>query len=566
VVALLAVLKAGGAYLPLDPAYPRERLAFMLNDAKPPLVLTQQGLRKSLFGDNGSKPVLSEVAGLDPLKVVYLDAAWEVIAEQSKSEPIHTVGSENLAYVIYTSGSTGKPKGCMNIHRGISNRLLWMQEAYQLDRTDRVLQKTPFTFDVSVWEFFWPLLAGATLVVAKPGGHQDASYLVKLIIEQEITTVHFVPSMLRAFLEAEGVEGCDSLKRVFVSGETLSYELQQNFFARLGAELHNLYGPTEAAVDVTYWACRQEGDRRPVPIGRPVANTQIYLLDSHMQPVPAQVCGELYIGGVQLARGYHKRPDQTAERFIPNPFGRDPGSRLYRTGDQARYLPDGNIEFLGRIDTQVKLRGFRIELGEIEHVLIRHGAVRGAVVVARDNLGDMRLIAYVVPAGEPKPSTSELQSYLRRKLPDYMVPSAFVLLDELPLTTNGKLDRGRLPEPDTGRPQLEQAFESPRTPAEERLGKIWRELLRTDQVGLYDSFFDLGGHSLLLTQLASRIWDAFQVRLPLRVLFDAPTIEQMTLAILKRQVDSADRNKVNAMLAKVTQLSTDEVLRLLATK
>lgn len=553
VVALLAILKAGGAYVPLDPAYPRERLAFMLDDAKPPVVLTQQQWAAD-FSEQ-------------PAHELCLDASWDVITRESKQNPKHSATSDALAYIIYTSGSTGKPKGCMNIHRGVSNRLFWMQEAYQLDRTDRVLQKTPFTFDVSVWELFWPLLTGATLVVARPGGHQDASYLVRLIIEQEITAVHFVPSMLQAFLGAEGVEGCSSLKRVFSSGEALSYELQQRFFACLGAELYNLYGPTEAAVDVTHWACQRASDRRMVPIGRPVANTQIYLLDSQLQPVPAQVCGELYIGGVQLARGYLNRPEQTAERFIPNPFSPDSGSRLYRTGDQARYLPDGNIEFLGRIDNQVKLRGFRIELGEIEHVLTRHRAVSDAVVLARrDRPGDIRLVAYVVPALEQSPSTNELQSYLRRKLPDYMIPSAFVLLDELPLSTNGKIDRGRLPEPDTGRPQLEQAFESPRTPAEERLAKIWRELLRTDQVGVYDSFFDLGGHSLLLTQLASRIWDTFQVRLPLRVLFDAPTIEQMALAILKRQVDNTDRNKINAMLAKVTQLSSDEVLQLLKTR
>jgi microcystin synthetase protein McyA len=303
--------------------------------------------------------------------------------------------------MIYTSGSTGKPKGAMNTHQGICNRLLWMQNQYGLTEADKVLQKTPFSFDVSVWEFFWPLLVGARLVVAEPGGHRDPAYLVKLIVERGITVLHFVPSMLRAFLQEPGVERCRSLRHVVCSGEALPYDLQEQFFRLVPSQLHNLYGPTEAAVDVTHWTCRRDDERKIVPIGRPVANTQIYILDRYLQPVPMGVPGELHIGGVQVGRGYHRRPELTAEKFIPDPFSGDPEARLYKTGDLCRWLPDGAVEYLGRMDFQVKIRGFRIELGEIEDALRQHPAVRDAVVMAREDItGDKRLVAYVVPNPE----------------------------------------------------------------------------------------------------------------------------------------------------------------------
>ena len=319
VVGLLGILKAGGAYVPLDPAYPQERLAFMLSDSQVSVLLTQEKL----------------VAGLPEQKarVVCLDRDWGVIAQKSEENPVSGVKPENLAYVIYTSGSTGKPKGAMNTHGGIGNRLLWMQDAYRLTSADRVLQKTPFSFDVSVWEFFWPLLTGAGLVVAQPGGHHDSAYLVKVIAQQKITTLHFVASMLQVFLQEQGLESCSCLRQVFCSGEALPFELQEHFFARLGVELHNLYGPTEAAIDVTYWQCEQESHRKMMPIGRPIANTQIYLLDQYLQPVPIGVPGELHIGGAGLARGYLNRPELTEEKFIPNPFSDEPGTRLYKTGD-----------------------------------------------------------------------------------------------------------------------------------------------------------------------------------------------------------------------------------------
>lgn len=416
VVGLLAILKAGGAYVPLDPAYPYERLAFMLEDAAVSVLLAQSWLVESLPNHSA--------------RVVCLDTDDRAIALLSESNPISEVTPDNLVYVIYTSGSTGKPKGVMNAHRGVYNRLRWIQQAYQLTSGDSVLQKTPFSFDVSVWEFFWTLMTGARLVMAKPGGHQESAYLVNLILEQQITTLHFVPSLLQIFLEEPGVERCSCLRRVICSGEALPKKLQEHFFARLGCELHNLYGPTEAAIDVTFWQCQPDSNLKTVPIGRPIANTQIYILDQYLQPVPVGVGGELHIGGVGVARGYLNRPDLTTQKFIPDPFSEQPEARLYKTGDKARYLSDGTIEYLGRIDNQVKIRGLRIELGEIESVLSQHPAVQETVAIVReDNPGDKRLVAYIVPNVERAftvrqllnlEKDGKLNSHLRYELPNGM--------------------------------------------------------------------------------------------------------------------------------------------------
>jgi amino acid adenylation domain-containing protein len=555
VVGLLGILKAGGAYVPLDPDYPVERLAFMLEDVRAPVVLTQSRLAHVL-PEHGAR-------------VVQLDSEREAIAQQETDNLNVEVWEESLAYVIYTSGSTGRPKGAMNTHRGICNRLLWMQDEYGLSASDSVLQKTPYSFDVSVWEFFWPLITGARLVGARPGGHQDSGYLVRLVAEQRITTLHFVPSMLQVFLEEQDLESCDALTRVICSGEALSPQLQERFFARLGAGLYNLYGPTEAAVDVTHWTCVRGGARhRSVPIGRPIANTEIYILDAHLQPAPAGVPGELYIGGAGLARGYLNRPDLTAERFVANPFG-DAGTRLYRTGDRALFRSGGEIEYLGRTDYQVKIRGFRIELGEIEAALGAHAAVREAVVLAReDSPGDKRLVAYVVAetsATSVAGSVDGLKSFLRERLPEYMIPSAFVSLEQFPLTPNGKIDRRALPAPEKGRAGVAaaQPYVAPRTPIEQELADIWAELLQIEKVGIYDNFFELGGHSLLLTQLASRIRKNLQVELPLRVLFDVPTVVEMTTAIAEMQVGQEDSEEMARMLDELKQLSPEEVRALL---
>jgi len=525
VVALLAILKAGGAYVPLDPTYPRERLDYMVQDAQMPILLTQTRLLDLLPKDETS--IICLDAG-DVEQLLGGKAAWESAAQENPSSDVQP---GNLAYMIYTSGSTGKPKGVMNIHKGLSNRLHWMQQAYQLTPADRVLQKTPFSFDVSVWEFFWPLMTGARLVVAKPGGHQDSTYLISLIAEQQITTLHFVPSMLQAFLSDQGLERCKSLKRVVCSGEALPFELQERFFTHFDVNttgLHNLYGPTEASIDVTYWQCQPGSKDWVVPIGYPIANTQIYILDRSMQPVPIGVTAELYIGGTGVARGYFNRPELTAEKFIPDPFSREPGARLFKTGDLARYRPDGAIEFLGRIDHQVKIRGFRIELGEIEVVLAQHPAIKEVVVVAREDVpGNKRLVAYLVLSREETDlPVEELRNFLKEQLPHYMIPAAFVFLEALPLMPNGKVNRKALPAPDMTRPQLEAAFVAPRNQVEEALARIWTQVLGIDKVGIHDNFFDLGGASIQGLQIITQANEA-GLQLTPELLFEHQTIAEL---------------------------------------
>ena len=513
VAALWAVMKAGGAYVPFDPEYPQERLALLTADTNPVLLLVQRRLRSRL--DDVKAPVLE------------IDAEWPELAEQSGEDLRPTAGPKNLAYMIYTSGSTGRPKGAMNEHRALSNRLQWMQDAFPIGPGERVLQKTPFSFDVSVWEFFWPFMAGATLVVARPGGHREPDYLARLIEDEGVTTLHFVPSMLEVFLQAGAADRCGSLRRVICSGEALPFELQERFFEQLPeVELHNLYGPTEAAIDVTSWACKPGSPDRNVPIGRPIANTQMYVLDERMQRVPIGAPGELYIGGVAVGRGYWKRPELTAASFPPDPF-EDDGScgRLYKTGDLCRFRADGAIEYLGRLDNQVKLRGLRIELGEIESELRRLEGVRECVVVAReDNAGEKRLVAYLT--GDGVDTADALRLRLRDRLPEYMIPSAFVRLQALPLSPNGKVDRGALPKPDAPVSSLGDAFVAPSTPAEETLARIWGAVLRVERVGVHDNFFDLGGDSILSIRVVSRATQT-GLRISTRLLFDNPTIAEL---------------------------------------
>ncbi|MEQ9486031.1 amino acid adenylation domain-containing protein [Coleofasciculus sp. F4-SAH-05] len=529
VVGLLAILKAGGAYVPIDPNYPVDRIAYMLADSQVPVLLTQEPLVPHLPKSTA--------------KIICLDTQWDNIAAENNHNPDSTIQPENLAYVIYTSGSTGKPKGAMNTHQGICNRLLWMQQTYHLTPADSVLQKTPFSFDVSVWEFFWTLMTGASLVVAKPGGHQDSRYLVEIITQQQITTLHFVPSMLQLFLEEPDINRCQSLKRVICSGEALPLDLQNRFFSRLDCELHNLYGPTEAAIDVTYWQCQRNSKSSIVPIGRPVANTQIYILDPYLHPVPIGVPGEIHIGGVQVARGYLNRPELTQEKFIANPFQNPSrqthhGSKLYKTGDLARYRPDGTIEYLRRIDHQVKIRGFRIELGEIENALTEYPQIREAVVIARtEKSGGKQLVAYFVSTQE-KPSPRSLRSFLKESLPDYMIPAAFVSLDSLPLTPNGKVNRRALPAPNPASFGGETTFIAPRNHLEQQLAKIWSDLLDIDKIGINDNFFERGGHSLLALKLMGKIQHQFGQTLPLTTLFTSPTIAELANVISHAEVES----------------------------
>jgi amino acid adenylation domain-containing protein len=525
IIAIYGIIKAGGAYVPLDPEYPGDRIAFMLADTRVPVLLTQQHLAHRLEAHQAT--------------VICLDSDWGRIAGEGTENPPCRATPENPAYVIYTSGSTGRPKGVVNEHRGIVNRLMWMQEEYGLTTEDRVLQKTPFSFDVSVWEFFWPLQVGASLVVAEPGGHRDSAYLVDLIQTHGITTIHFVPSMLEFFLEEDRVSKCTSLKRVICSGEALSVELQRKFFERLDSQLHNLYGPTEAAVDVTYWRCRKHDESSIVPIGFPVANTQIYILDPNLSPVPVGVSGELYIGGVQVARGYLNRPDLTAERFIPDPFSKDPKAKLYKSGDLARYRADGAIEYLGRIDFQVKIRGLRIELGEIEATIDGFDEVsRSVVAVWEAASGDKRLVAYYTEKPDRTVDVSRLRLFLENKLPPYMVPQHFIPMDSIPLTQSGKADRKALPKPEL--PKAACEYKEPAGRAEAVVAEIWRKLLGRDRIGVRDNFFDLGGHSLLVLQMVGKLKRQFSKPIAVVDVFQFPTVER--LAAYLSDAESAGMN------------------------
>ncbi|MER0602757.1 non-ribosomal peptide synthase/polyketide synthase [Pseudomonas aeruginosa] len=507
VVALMAILKAGGAYVPVDPEYPEERQAYMLEDSGVELLLSQSHLKL---------PLAQGVQRID------LDQADAWLENHAENNPGVELNGENLAYVIYTSGSTGKPKGAGNRHSALSNRLCWMQQAYGLGVGDTVLQKTPFSFDVSVWEFFWPLMSGARLVVAAPGDHRDPAKLVELINREGVDTLHFVPSMLQAFLQDEDVASCTSLKRIVCSGEALPADAQQQVFAKLPqAGLYNLYGPTEAAIDVTHWTCMEEG-KDAVPIGRPIANLACCILDGNLEPVPVGVLGELYLAGRGLARGYHQRPGLTAERFVASPFVA--GERMYRTGDLARYRADGVIEYAGRIDHQVKLRGLRIELGEIEARLLEHPWVREAAVLAVDG---RQLVGYVVLESEGGDWREVLAAHLAASLPEYMVPAQWLALERMPLSPNGKLDRKALPAPEVSVAQA--GYSAPRTAVERTLAEIWQDLLGVERVGLDDNFFSLGGDSIVSIQVVSRARQA-GLQLSPRDLFQHQNIRSLALA------------------------------------
>jgi amino acid adenylation domain-containing protein/FkbH-like protein len=521
VVGMLAVLKAGGAYLPLDPGYPAERLRFMLDDSNATVVLAQERLRSQV-------PTTSAT-------VLSVDAEWSALSHYSEQNVATDVSLENLAYVIYTSGSTGRPKGAMLEHRAIANHMNWMCREFPLGAGDAVLQKTPISFDASVWEFYAPLLAGARLVLARPGGHQDAAYLIDTLARLDVTTLQVVPSLLRLLLERGDINRASCLKRLFCGGEALTVELRDRFFECTDAELHNLYGPTETCIESIAWQCDEDHSRSTVPIGRPIDNTRVYLLDGSQYPTPVGVPGELHIAGQGVGRGYVNRPDLTAERYIPQPFAGQPGARIYKTGDLARYQSDGSVEYLGRRDHQAKVRGFRIELGEIESVLRQHPGVGNAVVLVREDApGDRRLVAYL-EARVALP-TQELRRMLQERLPDYMIPSSFVQLEAMPLTANGKVDRRALPAP-----QLtagDDTYVAPRNDRETRLAAIFAEVLGIERVGVHDNFFEVGGHSLLATKVVSRIRAAFGTELPLRRVFESPTISELASTLGGEQARS----------------------------
>ncbi|MGA2411929.1 MAG: amino acid adenylation domain-containing protein, partial [Candidatus Binataceae bacterium] len=514
VVGILGILKAGGAYVPLDPEYPPNRLAYVIEDVKAPLLLTRKSLR-DLMPELGSNAVC-------------IDSDWQAIGMHSEDAPPNRTNARNLAYVIYTSGSTGQPKGVMVEHGGLINAINWIIGTLELSSSDSCILKTPITFDAAGRELFPTLLAGGTLVIAEPGGHRDSRYLADVIRSQRVSILHCVPSLLRLLVEEPAFGETLALRAVMCGGEALAPTIVAQFRSRSRAKLYNVYGPTEAIIDSTCYPCEENDAQSVIPIGRPIPNVQAYILDDRLRLIPIGAVGNLYIGGVGLARCYAGQPALTAERFVPDSFSGQAGARLYKTGDLARYLPGGNIEFLGRSDYQVKIRGFRIEPGEIERTLEQHDAVREAIVLLQENGPvENRLVAYVAAGEEMRPTASELRRFLKDKLPEHMMPVGFEVLDGFPLTASGKVDRRALQAHGGRRPELDDAFVACRTPTEDLLAQIWKQVLGIAQIGVHDNFFQLGGHSLLATQVVSRIRAAFQVEIPLRRLFEAPTVAEL---------------------------------------
>ncbi|MBD2483966.1 amino acid adenylation domain-containing protein [Planktothrix sp. FACHB-1365] len=533
IVGLLGVLKAGGAYVPLDPAYPLERLGFILEDSSVPVLLTQSKLVEELPSHSA--------------RVVYFDKDWEEIAFHSQENLSSSVTPDNLAYVIYTSGSTGKPKGVLLAHRGLCNLATAQIQLFDVQPDSRILQFASFSFDASVWEIVMALVPGATLVLALQDSLLPGRALFELLREQKITHANLVPSALATLPDEE----LPALQNIVVGGESCLPSLVKRWAD--GRRFFNLYGPTESTVCATIAQCTK--GMGVLPIGRPIANTKIYILDTENQPVSVGVPGELHIGGIGLARGYLNHPDLTEQKFIPNPFSNESGSRLYKTGDLARYLPDGNIEFLGRIDNQVKIRGFRIELGEVEAAIAQHPAIRETVVIVRENAtNDKQLVAYIAPYQQPAPEISDLRHFLKQQLPDYMIPSAFVVLEALPLTPNGKVDRKSLPLPDINSLIQKADFVAPETPTEKLVASIWVKVLGVEKVGINDNFFELGGHSLLATQLIAQVKENFLVEVPLSKFFEAPTV-----ACLSSYIEAISWAKESIETSNITINNVEEV-------
>ena len=548
IVGLLGILKAGGAYLPLALAYPKERIAFMLSDARVPVLLTQQQLWEKIPPNKA--------------KVVCLDSDWGLISHKSEKNLVSEVRADNLAYVIYTSGSTGTPKGVAVPHRAV-NRLVLDTNYITLRPDDRIAQVSNVSFDAATFEIWGALLNGARLVGIARDVTLSPQDLAAVIREQQIS-VMFLTTALFNLMASEVPWAFESLRTVLFGGETANPSLVRKVRQNSPPErLLHVYGPTENTTFSSWYLVQEvpEGTAN-LPIGRPLANTQFYVLDLDLQPVPIGVSGELYLGGDGLARGYLHRPDLTKAAFIPSPFRNS--EKLYKTGDLVCYLPDGNIEFLGRWDYQVKIRGFRIELEEIETVLDQHPSVSQTVVLAReDQPGDRRLVAYVVPEKKESVTSSALRRFLKEKLADYMVPSAFVMLDVLPLTPNGKVDRHALPVPEISGRERATNFVPPHTPTEKLLAGIWAEVLGLEQLGIYDDFFDLGGHSLLAAQVGARVHEVFQVELPFSVFLERTTIAAQSELVIAEEFQQADSNELEQILAEVEELSDDELKQLL---
>jgi amino acid adenylation domain-containing protein len=538
-------MKAGAAYVPLDPGLPAARLAIMIQDSQARLVLAQESLRSRL-------PRSAEIECMDQI-------SWSAAAGPPGTIP-SGVTDENPAYILYTSGSTGVPKGVVITHRGLYNHMAWMHQQFPVTSPDRVLQKTPFGFDASVWEFWAPLIAGAVLVMARPGGQQDPEYLARCIQECQITVLQVTPMQGQMLLEQPMISGCQTLKRVFCGGETLNQDLVNQFYQRLPwARLHNLYGPTEATIDATFSECVASSSLATASLGGPIANTNVYVLDQRGELVPAGVPGELYIGGAGLARGYIGESALTAQSFLPDPFSHLPGARLYRTGDLVRWRADGNLEYLGRLDMQVKLRGYRIELGEIEAVLRQHPEVSQALVALKDNgAGEKRLTAYVVS----NQGTDEIREYLKSKLPEYMIPS-IVFASKIPLTVNGKIDYNALPAALLDASSPNRPYVAPRSAIEEQIAHACCDLLRIQRIGIHDNFFDLGGHSLLAMRLLTWARETFQAQtVPLRGFFETPTVAGLAALTVKCEPRPGQTEKIAKFLQQLNAMSPEEVMAL----
>ena len=548
-VTLLGVLKAGGAYIPMDPAYPVSRISHMIEDAGLELLLTEKALLDSM--DRSSLP--------EALEIVCLDSEWTKISKRSKKKPEIETTADNLAYVIYTSGSTGKPKGVEISHGALVNFLCSMQEAPGFDSTDTLLSVTTLSFDIAGLELFLPIISGGKVVVVSREISVDGAKLAQAIEASETTVMQATPATWRLLLDA-GWNGKEDLT-ILCGGEAMPLALVHDLKGKCAA-LWNMYGPTET----TIWSSihKMDHDASMISIGAPIANTEFYILDDHLQPVPAGSIGQLYIGGDGLARGYLKRPELTAERFIAHPFSSDDSARLYNTGDLSRMLPDGTFECLGRNDSQVKVRGYRIELGEIESLLVMHTGIKEAAVIARrDEYQETNLFAYFVQNTADALNVSDLKAYLRESLPEYMVPAFFVEMDALPRTPNGKTDRNALPSVEGQRPSLEDTYQAPRTPTEQTIADVWAEVLQIEKVGILDNFFDLGGHSLQATRVIARLRDPLQYDVPLRLFFENPTIGELALAITELQASQETDDDILQMIEELEDLTEEEVAALL---
>ena len=538
-VALLGVLKAGGAYVPLDPEYPQERLAFMLADSGARVLLTQQHLVNLLPAQEA--------------KLVCVDTEWQAIDAESAENLPCNVTARNLAYVIYTSGSTGRPKGAAIEHRSATIFSQWARESFEPEAFAGTLALSSICSDLSIFELFVPLHWGGKVIVVR-----DVLHLSQVPATHQVTLINTVPSAINELLQLGYLPA--SAYVVNLAGEALQKKLVQQLYERKTIkQVFNLYGPTE---DTTYstWGLMNRDDEESPTVGRPISNTQGYVLDRRGRPLPAGIPGELHLGGMGLARGYLGRPDLTAEKFIPDPFSVEPGARMYRTGDLVRLLPDGRIDFLGRIDHQVKIRGYRIELGEIEAVLNEYPSVKTCVVVARAEADDdKRLVAYIVARDGEEPGYLELRSFLRARLLEHMIPSAFVLLDEMPLTPNGKINRRALPAPEVSRPELEQRYVAPRNDIEVALVDLWQEVLGINPIGVSDNFFDLGGHSLKATRLLSKVRSIFRTQLPLSVVFEATTIEALARALVEHEPKPGQTAKIARVLQRIKSIPSSDL-------